>query len=45
MPCWQIVDHSTEVSVSLLNSVKAQFPPHLATLKTVQWAQPHVRHR
>lgn len=44
-PSNQIVDHTTDVSVSLINSVKAQFPPHLTTLRTVQWAQPHVRHR
>lgn len=42
---YKIVDHTTDVSVSLINSVKAQFPPHLTTLRTVQWAQPHVRHR
>ena len=41
----QIVDHSTETSVSLINDVKAEFPPHLVTLKSVQWAQPHVKHR
>lgn len=42
---YKIVDHSQETSVSLINGVKAQFPPHLATLRGVQWAQPHVRHR
>lgn len=45
LPSPQIVDHSTETSVQLLNSVKSLFPPHLATLRGVQWAQPHVRHR
>lgn len=41
----QIVDHNTETSVGLINGVKAEFPPHLVTLKSVQWAQPHVKHR
>ena len=41
----QIVDHSTETSVGMMNAVKAGFPPHLSTLRSVQWAQPHVRHR
>ncbi len=39
------MDHTTDVSVTLINKVKAQFPPHLTTLRTVQWAQSHVRHR
>jgi hypothetical protein len=42
---YKIVDHSTETSVGLINGVKAEFPPHLVTLKSVQWAQPHVKHR
>jgi hypothetical protein len=41
----QIVDHSTETSVGLINDVKALFPPQLVTLQNVCWAQPHVRHR
>lgn len=39
------MDHDTDTSVSFINSVKALFPPQLVTLRGVQWAQPHVRHR
>lgn len=29
----------------MINAVKAEFPPHLVTLSSVQWAGEHVRHR
>ena len=41
----QIVDHPLDASVGMINAVKAEFPPHLVTLTSVQWAGEHVRHR
>ena len=43
---YKIVDHSLDASLAQLNATRAAaFPPQLVTLRAVQWAQPHVRHR